>query len=312
MKVNIALLNNPFWAVADQVEALTDIFAENKVEFRVSKELRHGFLNIIIENFDKEGLEKIHKFCLKSDEKVAVLMTEHIDFIGGRFFFHGKRLHETEGYLGHHARRRRLLGLVNLRNCIFCFIRIGDLPELQNLDACFTEVPIYRFNFAQIDSPSNRLSESKLAPAQSYDCAFAGNLTEHRTQVLKDIEARIRLVKTTGTLSRKRRNDVYLSAKFILNIPQNNEWPWVSSMRIYAGLKSGRPLINFTVSNLVGENGSVPLAAKNVDDLVHLLSQLDYTETAKNQVVAFNEVTQKSVGATPPRNILRQYMLLYL
>ena len=310
MKINLALLNNSPFDVSYEIQSLSDLLGENSIDYGVTKSLERGALNIVIGNFNKKAVQQINEFCMETNGKIVVLMTEHIDFYQGQFVLHGKKLYEPHSYLSE-VRRQRLLDLISLKPCIYCFFRIGDFPELNGLSASFTEIPVQKLNFAQIKLDSVTIKKLKKSIIWDYDCSFTGNLTNHRAKLLKEIKSRMKLSVNNETPPLDKGNSLSKSAKFVLDIPQHADSKWNSPMCIYMALKSNRPVISLSTQKLLGESGHIGLKAQNVEDLEMFIRQENWLEVLESQVRQFNAHQNRADYFANPSVILQQYKFLY-
>jgi hypothetical protein len=183
----------------------------------------------------------IKDFCEKSGKRVAVLMTEHVDLINGRILFHGRQLDEATEYMPTLSRHSRILHLLLLKKCLRALFRLGDLPELLGFDNLFPGVPVYSLPYPSLAS-AKRVVRPNEGP--EYDLVFTGALTTYRKEVLGELTRRFSVATSDVAVSRRKRDNLILRARVVINIPQTHDWKWVSSMRILAAWRCSRPVVN--------------------------------------------------------------------
>ena len=100
--IRLWIYNHPFVGIADQVEFFVAALKQTGYEVTVGSQPREDALNVVIENFSEEGRDTLILFCRSTGKKVAVIMTEHLDFKSGQLFIHGDPLCKikTLYYLG--------------------------------------------------------------------------------------------------------------------------------------------------------------------------------------------------------------------
>jgi hypothetical protein len=168
-------------------------------------------------------------------------MTEHVDFVDRRIYFHGLPFFTPTEYMHAITRWRRLLRLLIAKRYLRAFLRLGDLPALVGIDDMFANIPILSLPYPPM--PVQQRSIGKQTTI-SHDLVFAGALTSYRKQVLKTIGQQFDILVLEKQVSRRQRDAMFSKAKAILNIPQDADWKWISSMRIMAGWRCGRAVVN--------------------------------------------------------------------
>ena len=78
----------------------------------------------------------------------------------------------------------------------------------------------------------------------NYDFVFSGYITKYRRHILDALKRDYNILVHDKLVSRRRRDAANASAQAVLNIPQDPDWSWVSSMRVLAAWRCGRPVIN--------------------------------------------------------------------
>lgn len=259
-QLHIWTFNNPIRGISDQIEFLLDSVSENGYKASVSRRPSVQGLNIIIENLDESTLAVVAKFSRDTGKRLAVVVTEHMDFKDGKILFHGAPLESPSEYMHPVSKQIRLIHLFLARPYVRYLLKLGDLPSLEGVDRMFPSIPILTLPFPYIKA-ANRAARGGGEP--QYDFVFAGNLTRYRERVLAMFSGRFSLYVVKRALSRRQRDAAYSRARVVLNIPQDPDWVWVSSMRVLAAWRCGRPVIN--VGNAA--SGEVAPFCCNVPDV---------------------------------------------
>jgi hypothetical protein len=170
-------------------------------------------------------------------------MTEHVDIENGQILFHGAPLGSANDYMPPATILARVKHLLECLPYIRCFLVLGDLPELRNISAMLPGLDVRTIPFPSLDSaPREAVGASGNT---AHDLVFTGVMTEYRAKLLALLEEEgLSVACPQRFVSRKRRNAINRSGKVILNIPQREEWQWLSLMRIIAGLQTGRATIS--------------------------------------------------------------------
>lgn len=240
-EIRIWVFNHLFRGITDQLDYLCLIFSQQGYKVSISKKPSLTGLNLLIENLDEKTLPVVEQFARQCRKRVAVVMTEHVDFSGGKILFHGLPLSEPNEYMHPATKRARLLHLLLAKRYICYFIRLGDLPELIGFGDMMCGTPVLTIPFPRVHTTERSI---KGASTKHYDLVFAGGITEYRRRVLSELERKFTVNVLTKPLSRRRRDAAYGGAKVVLNIPQELGWPWISTMRILAAWRCGRPVVN--------------------------------------------------------------------
>lgn len=257
LKIRLWVFNNPIRGITDQLEFLIRSLKSKGYSVSIANQPAPDALNILIENLNEKTYQILKKFCNTTNKQIAVVMTEHIDFIDGRIYFHGLPFHTPTEYMHALTRRARLLHLLIAKNYLRCFIRLGDLPALLGLEEMFPGIPIVTLPFSPIPIENSTTHKNGNT---TRDLVFTGAITAYRRQVLKDLEKHFNILISDRQVSKRRRDIINSQAKAVLNIPQDAEWKWVSSMRIMAAWRCGRPAINIGL----GLNGILGKYCANV------------------------------------------------
>lgn len=271
MKLHLCLFNNPFIGVSDQVDFIKETVAEAGCHLSVGRFLRPDSINILIENFSPAARDMVIEFCQHHQTRVFVVMTEHIDFQLGQIFFHGQIWKDSD-YMPVEVQRKRLVSLLEMTPWIAGFLTLGDLPELIGFDTMVSGASPLRLPFPRILRAETGQGEQ--AP---YDFIFTGVLTEYRRQVLAQLSEHFRVYASSNKLSRAARRRLYHKGRIILNIPQSEEWGWISPMRVMAAARCGRPCVSIgrmDPSVLGRINAYIDLADRNaIQNLTALLGE---------------------------------------
>jgi hypothetical protein len=239
IKVHLWVYNHPLFGISDQVAFFVMAFSQNGYEVTVGEHPRSDALNVVIENFSKETKETLQNFCRENHAKVAIIMTEHIDFISDKLFFHGEKLWTNSDYMHPTTQIIRLRNLISLQPFIKFFFVLGDLPELRNIEDVLTGIEVRKIPFPKLVLLDNSSSKPE------FSFLFTGFHTEYRRNLMDalsglDLEVRSPM----GFVSHEKRDEMNAQAKLILNIPQRKGWRWLSSMRILAALTCGRATVS--------------------------------------------------------------------
>jgi len=201
-------------------------------------------LNVVIEGFSSEGSRGVLlDFCRSSQKRVAVIMTEHLDFQHDAIYFHGAPLGSENDYMHPAASLARIQYFMECIPYLRCFFVLGDLPELRNMSSLLPGLDVRTIPFPNLRGCScNDIDKSS---DMLDDLVFTGSMTEYRIKLLALLEeAGVSVACPRRFVSRNRRNTLNRSGKIVINIPQREGWQWLSVMRIVAGLQTGRATIS--------------------------------------------------------------------
>lgn len=220
-------------------------FRQHGYPVSVGKQPRPSSLNVVIEGFSSEkSRDVLLDFCRSSRKRVAVIMTEHVDFQHGQIYFHGAPLGSHNDYMHSSTILTRMKHLLECLPYIRCFFVLGDLPELRNISTMLPGLDVRAIPFPALD----RGLDSETGTSSDIvvnDLVFTGAMTEYRTKLLALLEKEgLSVACPRKFISRKRRNAMNRSGKVIVNVPQREGWRWLSVMRIVAGLQTGRATIS--------------------------------------------------------------------
>lgn len=238
--VHLWIYNHPFYGISDQVEFFLLVMKQHGYRATVGRGPRADALNVVIENFSEATSTTLIDFCRSAGKRVAVIMTEHLDFYENRIYIHGDLLWNKNDYMSPATQVARIKNLMDCVQYIRSFLVLGDLPELRNCDSMFPGVSVRALPFPnlQVLSPGRRQAEPR------YDAIFTGYITEHRDVLLNQLADRLSISCPRQFVSRRVRDDLNLAGRVVLNLPQRSHWRWLSLMRIIAGLRCGRATIS--------------------------------------------------------------------
>lgn len=293
LPIHLWVYNHPFPRISDQVSFAVLAFRQHGYAVSVGRRPVPTSLNVVIEGFSSSHRDILIEFCRSFQKKVAVIMTEHMDFEHGRIFFHGSSLGSENDYLHPISAMARVTHLLECLPYIRCLFVLGDLPELRNMSIMLPGINIRSIPFPKLDDMSNMYVESSTGICSNL--VFTGAITRYREKLLAILEADgIPVACPKVFVSRRRRNSMNHAAKLILNIPQREAWRWLSLMRIVAGLQMGRATISLGTSDVsciasccmqldILKEGWINEVKKCIDDwrLMYRRSIVDYSLMAK-------------------------------
>lgn len=220
-------------------------FRQHGYPVSVGKQPRPSSLNVVIEGFSSEkSRDVLLDFCRSSRKRIAVIMTEHVDFQHGQIYFHGAPLGSHNDYMHSSTILTRMKHLLECLPHLRCFFVLGDLPELRNISTLVPGVEVRAIPFPDLDRGLDSETE-RSSDIVINDLVFTGAMTEYRARLLSMLDAAgLSVMCPRKFVSRNRRNAINRSGKVIVNIPQREGWQWLSLMRIIAGLQTGRATIS--------------------------------------------------------------------
>ena len=234
-----------FTGISDQLEFFISSLKQHGYAVSLGKEPRSSALNVVIENFSAHTRDVLTAYCQATKKRVAVIMTEHLDFINNEIFIHGEKLSRVNrnDYMHPVTQFNRIKYLMDCLPYIRCFFVLGDLPELRNMSKVLPGVDIRAIPFPRTDPKP--LNDAETPELIRDDLLFTGKMTDFRAKALALLKRKgFSVSSPAGVISRKRRDLTIRSAKLTLNIPQRQNWRWLSLMRNIAALRSGRATVS--------------------------------------------------------------------
>jgi len=242
--IHLWVYNHSFHGIGDQVSFAVRSFQQHGYSISVGRQPRHSSLNVVIEGFSTErSRDVLLEFCRASRKRVAVIMTEHLDFQHGQIYFHGAPLGSQNDYMHPTTILARTKHLMECIPYIWCFFVLGDLPELRSISTMLPDLEVRAIPFPNLGGETDRTVD--ISPKTIHDLVFTGGMTEYRAKLIALLEMEgLSVACTQRFVSRNRRNAINRSGKVVINIPQREGWQWLSLMRIIAGLQTGRATIS--------------------------------------------------------------------
>ena len=130
--IHLWIYNHPFVGISDQVEFFLSIMLQHGYVVSVGRKPLSNGLNIVIENFSDPTARTLINFCQASSKRVAVIMTEHLDFVDHEIYIHGTPMQNENDYMHPATQAARIKCLMDCACYIRGFLVLGDLPELVN------------------------------------------------------------------------------------------------------------------------------------------------------------------------------------
>jgi len=252
--LHLWIYNHPFTGISDQVDFFNTVLKQHGYSVSVGRQPSHSSLNVVIENFSAHTRDILMDFCRSSRKRVAIIMTEHLDFEGGQIFIHGDPLWSDNDYMHPTTQLGRIKNLMDCLPWLRCFFVLGDLPELRNMSTMLPGMDVRTIAFPKLGFNSDTNAETP--EIINSDLLFTGFITDYRANILAMLNANgVSVACPKRFVSRKKRDAMNRSAKIILNIPQRPGWRWLSLMRVVAALRSGRATVS------LGTNDDSKIAA---------------------------------------------------
>lgn len=262
--IRLWVFNHPIRGITDQIDFFVRAMRVNGYQVTVSNRPAQNSLNIIIENFDHDSFMRVAEFCRMRHKRVAIIATEHMDFVGRDIVFHGHVLDgKYDDYMHPVAKRTRLRYLALLTEHTSAFLRLGDLPALLGINRMFPGMAVYSIPFPTLVARDRGIGiQSRFGP--QYDFAFCGKITDYRQKILGDVGRHYRVVVIDSQKSRRVRDGANASSRLVLNIPQRADWKWISAMRVWAALRCERATVSINDSSSDSERGVIAGACVNI------------------------------------------------
>ncbi len=241
--IHLWIYNHPFYGISDQVDFFVMALSQHGYAVTVGRQPSRTALNVVIENFTAETRKTLVDFCKSERKRVAVIMTEHLDFDGDQIFIHGDPLWSENDYMHPAVQVARIKNLMDCLPYIRCFFVLGDLPALRNMSLMLPGIDVRSIPFPKLDIVSNDSAE--MSGLIAHDLLFTGVMTAYRVELYELLEkSDLSVTCPEKFVSRKLRDTLSKSAKLVLNLPQRADWRWLSLMRIIAALRSGRATVS--------------------------------------------------------------------
>ena len=238
--IHLWIYNHPFVGISDQVEFFLSIMLQHGYVVSVGRKPLSNGLNIVIENFSDPTARTLINFCQASSKRVAVIMTEHLDFVDHEIYIHGTPMQNENDYMHPATQAARIKCLMDCACYIRGFLVLGDLPELVNFGDMMPGLAIRTLPFPDLDPPAGPASWSALQA----DLVFTGKVTGYRAELLHQLQSMLTVQYPSEFLSRKLRDRFSQNGRLVLNLPQRPGWRWLSLMRIIAALRCGRATVS--------------------------------------------------------------------
>lgn len=241
--VHLWIYNHPFYGISDQVDYFVMAMTRHGYPVSVGRQPSRNALNVVIENFDEASRDVLVSFCKSERKRVAVIMTEHLDFDGDQIFIHGDPLWSNNDYMHPAIQVARIKNLMDCLPYLRSFLVLGDLPELRNMPQMLPGLEVRSIPFPRFDRADN--AEAEASGLITGDLLFTGVMTAYRGEIYASLEKSGFAVSCPQKfVSRKLRETLSKSARLVLNLPQRADWRWLSLMRIIAALRSGRATVS--------------------------------------------------------------------
>lgn len=240
--IRIWTFNNPLPGISDQLYFMADLLYQHKIAFDIDNEPDPSALNILIEHFNEDTASTVRDFCYAHAKKVAIILTEHIDFIDRKFLFHGRPLGVYNDYMAPSFQIQRLKNLLELQEVTQGYLALGDLPRLINFSEATPLIELYRLSYPLLNP---HMMEQGCSAEPEFDFCFCGGPTAHRAHMLDKIrQMGFSVCGTDRFISVEERDKLIKKARIVLNIPQDTSWQWLSPLRTYAALRQGKATLS--------------------------------------------------------------------
>jgi hypothetical protein len=241
-KVHLWIYNHSFYGISYQIDYFLQAFRQHGYAVTVGRAPADSSLNVVIENFSLRTRQTLIDFCTRTRKRVAVIMTEHIDFIDRTILIHGDPLWSDNDYMHPVTQAERLKCLMSCQPYIKFFMVLGDLPELRNFGSMMVGADVRAIPFPRIDRILQGDTQDARPPPN--DLLFTGYVTAYRERLLPTVAALgLSVISPRKFVSRRECDPLNQAARIVLNIPQRKKWRWLSIMRIIAALRCGRATV---------------------------------------------------------------------
>ena len=253
--IRLWVFNHCIKGITDQIDFFVSSCKQEGYFVTVSRQPCKNSLNVIVEGLCEKRIGIITGFCREARKKIAVIMTEHFDYTGGKLLVHGIQSdYIADGELALRARM-----LADSKELTKSFLTMGDLPKLQSIGQYLPSIPLKRIPFPKLEF--TRTEEREEQGDFRQELVFTGTMTKHRAHVLDAVRSEGLPIYHPGRmLSQKKKDKLNKEAKIVVNIPQNETWRWLSPMRIFAALRMGRATVSLgTADNSMISNCTLQL-----------------------------------------------------
>ena len=244
MPIHVWCHQHPIW-VTDQLIFLKLLCKDAGHHFSFSRSPDPKKLNLIFEDLSFETMRKISSLKRTDPSlQLGLIATEHYDYVNGTFSFFSRRAWEGNDYVNGYQSVERLTNLLSSINSFDFLISLGDLPNLLGFKTLIPNYSIYT-------SCWPRLLPKAIIPSQKkFDFYFSGRMTRHRRLVIQKLRDQAFTVFVPNSLQTEkiRRQSANL-ARYQINIPQDQNWSWISPMRVFYGWRLGLPSISINTSS---------------------------------------------------------------
>jgi hypothetical protein len=299
-KINLCIFNHPrrFSGILDQLWFARETFGQHGYELVCSNTLRPDCINLLIENFIETDVDVIASFCRRFDKKIGIVMTEHVELEKEGFLFAGAPVERPAEYI--HNRQQRLFSLLSLTDCVFSFFTLGELPELRTWGEITPAHKVFRLPFPSVGKVAARRARCE------YDIVFTGTLTRYRETVLSEIAKKYRVIQSSIGETEWERVELYARSKIAVNISQDEDWKWISPMRVLFGLRLGvstvhlGPSDNTMFTKLMMERNDLDTAVR------------DYESLFQQQFIAYETFVKSEFNSRFPHELINSWGALEL
>ena len=220
-------------SISDQIWALENIFSLSDIPLTISEKLDVSAYNICIEDFNNLAVINISRFCDKYSLRVGLLATEFLEE------------NSTSGYLINgqphlsSPLRERFDNLLALRSCFNAVFSIACQPDVDSYRKFLSVESGHCLGFPYISSLLRENEE------YDFDLYFSGSLTPYRQKILSLLQDQgLKIFREIGFVSERKRIQNLDKSRFILNIPQREDWKWISTMRVLFAANQGKLTIH--------------------------------------------------------------------
>lgn len=230
-------------SISDQIWFMRKLCSDHCIPFTVSHQLDPISHNLVLENIDNASSSYIEHFYKKYSLKVSVIATEFLTLGNCKddLRVNGESLHLEREY--NPQVRDRFVKLHEVQQYIHSFVSLGGQPNVENYAKFFHVDHFYDFEVPEFNFLPNKIEANK------YDLYFSGSLTQYRKEIiekLKDLGFTL-LIENRFVCEDLRRKQLG-KCIFNLNIPQSEDWTWISTMRVLFGMRYGAFTAEYSIT----------------------------------------------------------------